>query len=185
MTVSVTVPEDYNLEQIAANAGQPSDDQRWYMDGKLFVNGPTQQALDDAVAAYALTHAANLLLRQQNQAKQIIDSAAGRARERYATTTPGQAETYIEKGEEAADFVVAGYPADLTAYPFIRAEVNATGKTATQAADDILARRSAWIAVGASIEQERIGGKIAVDAATDIAGVEAARDAAIAALDSI
>lgn len=92
---------------------------------------------------------------------------------------------YQEKGDEAADYVANGYPADLASYPFIQAEVNATGKTATQAADDILAQKSAWIMLGAATEEARLSGKVAVDAATDEAGVDAARDAAVVALEGM
>ena len=70
----------------------------------------------------------------------------------------------------------------MTTYPFIQAEVNATGKTNEQAADDIVAAKSAWISTAASIEQERLGGKKAVEDASTIAEVSIARDAAVTAI---
>lgn len=120
-----------------------------------------------------------------------IEAVAETARRRYITDGAGQAMTYQEKGEEAADYVAAGYPAatgsppTYAGYPFIQAEVEATGKTSTQAADDIIAQKSVWIAVGATIEKERVGGKKAVNEATTNQGVTTARDNAVSALDAI
>ena len=126
-----------------------------------------------------------VLADEKDYAKSMIDDAASEASGRYISNGFGQALRYQGKADDATAYVDAGYPADTTPYPFITAEVNATGKTATQAADDILSTRSAWITIGASIEEERIGGKVNVDAAADNAEVISARDAAISALDLI
>lgn len=114
-----------------------------------------------------------------------LDKATEGVRDKFITRGPGQAMTYQEKGDEAADFVAAGYPADLSTYPFLQAEVNATGKTPAQAADDILAQKSAWIVVGAAIEEERLRGKISINAAVDKDAITAALDAAVAAMEAI
>ena len=134
-------------------------------------------------------------------AKEAIDEAAEAARLRYITYGSGQAMAYQEKGDEAADFIAAGYPVgspsgspigsvigspvSLPGYPFIEAEVKATGKTPRQAADDIVAQKAAWVAVGATIEQSRLGGKKKVDEALDAADVNNERDDAIAELNAI
>lgn len=115
----------------------------------------------------------------------LIDVTAEQARLRYVTAGSGQAMVYLKKGDEADAYVLAGYPADTSGYPFIEAEINATGKTKEVAADDIVAQRNAWVILGASIEEERLGGKKAIDDATDEAGVDTARDATIIALDAI
>lgn len=139
-----------------------------------------QQILDDAVTEY---EAVGFTIEQiRSEAKKLIDNEAERSRLTNITPGDGQASVYLEKSNEAADYIVAGYPADLTTYPFIQAEVNATGKTNEQAADDIVAAKSAWISTAASIEQERLGGKKAVEDASTIAEVSIARDAAVTAI---
>lgn len=102
----------------------------------------------------------------QQGARIEIDGYAEAARMRFLTNGAGQAMTYQEKSEQAADYVAAGYPADTSSYPFVQAEIEATGKTKEQAADDILTKKSEWIAVGSLIEKHRIGGKVQIDAAT-------------------
>ena len=48
----ITVNPEYNLVLIAENAGQGDIEKRQYRDGFLHVEGVTQKALDDALAAY-------------------------------------------------------------------------------------------------------------------------------------
>lgn len=119
------------------------------------------------------------------EAKAEVDRVAERARLRYVTSGSGQAMTYAEKSDEAADYVAAGYPADLSSYPFLQAEVNATGKLASTAADDILAQKSAWIIVGAAIEEARLLGKKNIDAASTENDITVARNDAVTALEAI
>ena len=119
------------------------------------------------------------------QAVYELEKGTEAIRGKFVTRGPGQSMTYQEKGDEAADYVAAGYPADLSTYPFLQAEVNATGQTAAEAADTILAQKSAWIVVGAAIEEERLKGKINIAAATDRDGMDAAKDAALAAMEAI
>lgn len=122
---------------------------------------------------------------EQQRAKDSIDLASEQARKRHITPGSGQAMTYMEKVDEAIDYVAANYPADLTSYPMIQAEVNATGKTPNQAADDIIAIRTAWISISAQIEEIRLKAKIDVMAATDNASVQTIADNAISQLDLI
>ena len=114
-----------------------------------------------------------------------IDGESELTRLRFITNGAGQAMAYQEKADEATDYVVAGYPADLTSYPFIQAEVNATGKNATQAADDILATRSAWIAVSAAIEEIRLGAKKQVNEAANTGEIDTIVTNATTALEGI
>jgi len=53
MASSIEVPSDYDLEFIAALAGQPDTDKRYYSDGILFVEGVSQADMDAALAVYA------------------------------------------------------------------------------------------------------------------------------------
>lgn len=145
---------------------------------------PNQTAIDTAWSDWQAANAVDLITIKEN-AKLVVDMTAENVRTDYITSGAGQAMTYSEKSEEAADFVAANYPSDLSVYPFIQAEVNATGKTAKAAADDILARKSAWINVGAAIEEARLTGKQNIDVATDETAVTVARDAAVVALEAI
>ncbi len=118
-------------------------------------------------------------------AKGEVDGEAERTRLRYITNGAGQAMAYQEKSEEAADYIAAGYPADLTGYPFMQAEINATSKTKEVDADDIISQKAAWVAIGASIEEERLGGKKNIEDAVDESGVDSAKDSAITALEAL
>ena len=117
--------------------------------------------------------------------KNSIDEVAGEVRRKFITSAPGQEMTYQEKAEQAADYVAASYPADTSNYPFIQAEINATGKTKEQAADDILTQRAAWIAVGATIEEHRLAGKKQVDEATTVEDIKTITDNTIALLEAV
>ena len=114
-----------------------------------------------------------------------IDQSAERARLRHITGGIGQALVYQEKAEQAVDYIAAGYPSDLSSYPYLQAEANATGKDSTQIANDILTQRSMWIAIGADIEEARLRGKKAVREATDIDSITVARDATITILNEV
>lgn len=141
----------------------------------------TQQALKQALRSYDNT----LLSQAKDDVKEVIDTAAEKARLRHITPGSGQALAYLEKAEEAVDFVVAGYPSDLSDYPWIRAEVEATGKSASQAVDDILAARATWISVGAQIEKIRIGSKVNINKAISIDQLDTIASKAILALEAI
>ena len=68
-----------------------------------------------------------------------IDSAAGRARARYITTTPGQDATYTAKYAEAQAYRAAGYPGNLAGYPFIAGESYPnSNRTPQESADRII-----------------------------------------------
>jgi hypothetical protein len=118
------------------------------------------------------------------QAQDAIDQAAGRTRAKYITVAPGQEATYQAKAIEADAYVAAGRPADTTPYPILAAEAQARGISVSQIADLVRTTRDQWTQLAAAIEGIRIGGKLAVDAAADHAGVDAARDAAIAQLEA-
>ncbi len=134
--------------------------------------------------AYAATQA-TILSNAKNSSKDIVDAKAENVRLRYITGGAGQAAIYVEKGLQAEAYVAAGYPVDLTNYPFIQAEVNVTGNTATVCANNLVTQKTSWIIKGAQIEQQRLLGKNAIDAATDLTTVDSARLAALANLDTL
>lgn len=118
---------------------------------------------------------------------QQIDAAAGKARQRYITTAPGQGETYTAKYQEALAYIAAGYPSDTSAYPFIAGESQPnSGMTPTQAATRIATIGGYWREViGPAIEAARINGKDALDSLTDPAAIDAHVAAVVANLDAI
>lgn len=119
----------------------------------------------------------------RSEALSAIDIAAGVARAKYITVSPGQAETYILKAQQAAAYKASGYSGNVPV--LVQVEADVMGQTGQDAAESILAQQAAWEAVGAEIERARRAGKIAVGAATDAAAAVAARDAAIAALQAL
>lgn len=121
----------------------------------------------------------------KTDAKSSINGAAERAHLRYITGGVAQILAYQEKSEEAADYVVADYPEDTTGYPFIQAEARATGKSPREVADTILSKKSEWIALGAHIEEIRIGGKLEVNVATSSEEVKEIEDTTIKKLNAV
>lgn len=128
----------------------------------------------------------------QAEAYAAIDAQAGATRLKYITDVAGQSETYLTKATDATNYKAAAYPsASIVNYPMVQAEAKAIyGATPTPAqyqaaADGILAQQAQWITLAANIEQQRRGGKIAVGNATTVAGIQAAQQAAIAALQAL
>lgn len=74
-----------------------------------------------------------------NAALISIDAAAGAARLRYITDVPGQFATYALKLEQAKAFLDGGQ-----VQPFVQAEADAMGSTATEAAQFIVATAAGW-----------------------------------------
>lgn len=113
-----------------------------------------------------------------------IDAAAGAARARYITIAPGQEATYLIKADQATAFKAAAYTGTVPG--LVQAEIDATGATAQQAADDILAQEAAWAVLAALIESARRRGKVAVAAcANDVSAIDAAKTAAVAELGGL
>ena len=120
-------------------------------------------------------------------AKSEIDEAAGAARSRYLTVTPGQDATYSAKYADAKAFVLAGYPEEqINNYPWVKAEAVAIESTTKQAADGIKYVGDAWnMQLGPAIEGTRIGGKDDLKTLTTIAAVVFSARQTIATLDKI
>ena len=104
-----------------------------------------------------------------------VDAAAGAARMRWITYAPGQDMEYMATEAEARRYVAAGTgtPAE---YPMLWAEAQAIGSTATLAtvAAEVIALTDAWTAAGAEIKRLRRTAKLAIEAATSPAEIEAA-----------
>lgn len=171
-----TLPKIYDADKIINLAGgTPNDYTIDTINNAITCPSATQDDLEMAIHIVALG----------NQYKSEIDNFAGELRSKYISTIPGQAEVYQEKYDQAVDHAANAYPADLTDYPLIQAEVDATSLTAQQATDAILAARTNWLTSMAAIETERRKGKVNIDAATDLASIESAFNVALAALQAL
>jgi hypothetical protein len=143
-----------------------------------------RQAVEAVIAAHD-PDAPESLADYKTKAKDAIDQAAGRARAKYITVALGQEATYQAKAAEVDAYVAAGRPANTAPYPILTAEAQARGISVSETADLVRAVRDQWLQLAAAIEGIRIGGKLAVDAAADHAGVDAARDTAITQLEAV
>lgn len=119
-------------------------------------------------------------------ARADIDAAAGRARQRYITTAPGQSETYTAKYADAKAYLAAGSPSEASAYPWVAAESQATGQAPAQAAQTIKATGDAWnLTLGPAIEAARIGGKTALASLATLVELQNHVAQVVATLDAI
>lgn len=166
--------------------GEATDLQSW-PEEKALPNGFLLHGLGDELPPIEDLHTPEFLLASvRAKASRSIDVHAEAARLRYITPGSGQAMTYLEKRSEAQAYKDAGYPsASLLDYPMVKAEKDGTGVTGRAAADLILAKAAEWVVLAAAIDKERRSAKFAVEAATDVATIEPARDAALAALELI
>lgn len=114
----------------------------------------------------------------QSQACDQIDQAAGKARGKYITTVDGQEEVYNLKIQEAQKYTSASSPV-ATDYPHLNAEATETNDTIANVANLVINTYNAWLPLSAKIEGYRRGGNVAVNNATDPAGVQAALDVAL------
>lgn len=112
-----------------------------------------------------------------------IDAAAGQARAKYVTVTSMQSAVYEMKYDEAARYQAATSP-NATDYPHLNAEATQTNMPIAIVAANVISTRNAWVQVSAMIEGYRLGGKQAVTAATDAAGVQIALTTALDNLDA-
>lgn len=106
-----------------------------------------------------------------------LDVLADQAALRYVTGGQTQSARYQEKLSQCQAYKAAGYPnsatpssIDSNLYPYVYWESNQTGQAGQAMADSVIAQANAWSVKGGMIEGYRIGGKKAINAATDAAG---------------
>ena len=87
----------------------------------------------------------------------------------YGAVLGNRAEEYTSAADDAAAYKLAGYTG--TVPPGVQSWATAKGWTATQATDDILTTRGAWVAAQNIIRTTRLARKEQVRAAADAAGV--------------
>ncbi len=114
------------------------------------------------------------LIEQQAEAITTVDTLAGQKRLQYITNIPGQEVTYTAKLKDAQAYILAGYPSDVTTYPWIKAEADAPGSTPIQVADLIVVTAQTWTDVGSKIEGARQAAKIAINNATSVVDIRTA-----------
>lgn len=133
--------------------------------------------ITDAEAAAIQNPPIPLATLQSNACDQI-DAAAGQARAKYITVVDGQDAVYQMKLDEAKAYQAAANPV-ATDYPHLNAEATQTDTPIGDVASLVVNTYSQWVQVSARIEGYRRGGNVAVNKATDAAGVQAALEAAL------
>jgi len=93
-----------------------------------------------------------------------INASAEQHRTQQITQHAIQNLVYLEKNTQALAYKAAGYPVDTTPYPFIAGDVIALSKTATAAADDIIAEYNATLGYNVLVEQYRLQTQVAINA---------------------
>lgn len=127
---------------------------------------------DPAWVIEACNYTEHALPNAKRVGKERVDFLAAEARRRFITTGAGQEATYQLKAAEAGAYIAAERPTDTILWPLLSAEAAATGTSVSALADLVLSMRHQWIQLAAVIESARIGGKMAIEQAVDLAGVE-------------
>lgn len=130
--------------------------------------------------------AAEELAQAKAQASLRVNTAAGQARLAVYTDLPGQDAIYLQKRIEAQAYLVAQpRPEDLTAFPFLAAEVGVTAPTAEALAQVWLGRGKLFESFSAATESARMVALKAIATVPDMAALEKAEtefDARLAAI---
>lgn len=108
----------------------------------------------------------------------VVDAEAGRARLRYITSVPGQAETYTRKEQQAREWAAAGFAGPAPS--FISAEASALGRAPQAVAEEVIGLADQWANVtGPEIEATRRKWKVRIAAAESVDAINALQADAI------
>jgi hypothetical protein len=129
------------------------------------INGVWVTSNDTAVQAIIDSY--NPLPEAQKEQIDLVNTKAGETRTKYVTNIPFQEAAYQAKEADVRRYKSDGYPSDLTPYPFVAAEVDATGLSATQAADDVIIQADQWLMLNAEIERLRRKASVEIGVETD------------------
>lgn len=133
---------------------------------------------------YNSTQAQRALQGRREGALSVVDEEAGRARLRYITSVPGQAETYTKKEQQAREWHASGFSGQAPS--FIAAEAAALGRTPQDVAEEVIGLADLWANVtGPAIEACRRKWKVQINDAPSIAAIETAKAEAIAELAAL
>lgn len=131
-------------------------------------------------------HPFNSLDAARQWARDEIDKAAGLARGRFITLTPGQDTTYQAKYAEAMAFADSCANDDEGAFPWIAAEARHTGVSLTVAAMRIQRKGDDWHKMyGPRIEAIRVAAKDQLAGLAEVGQVVKLARAAVAALQEV
>ena len=112
-----------------------------------------------------------------------IDAAADAAYIAIGGPSPGRLAEYRQANDDAIAFKAANYSGDVP--PTIGCWMQATGWTAQQACDDVLATAAAWNTALVFIRSARLLGKSSVNAAPTAAAAKDAADTATANIHGV
>ena len=119
-------------------------------------------------------------------ARDEIDKAAGLARGRFITLTPGQDRTYQAKYAEAIAFDGRDSADADKAFPWIAAEARHAGVSLSAAAERIKRKGDDWNQIyGPRIEAMRVAAKDQLAGLREVGHVVRAARAAVAALQDV
>lgn len=157
----------------------PEDSATWMIQFRAEATAEQRSAAQEILAAF------DVLQGVKRRAFEAIDDDAERVRLRYITRGVGQSMTYREKLEQAEEVVAAGQAAAdamtaeqrIATYPTLAASVGIEADSLWECAALVLNRYNQWAALSYAIEQARLAGKKAIDAAADADGVAAALEA--------
>ncbi|OQC19028.1 MAG: hypothetical protein BWX69_03040 [Planctomycetes bacterium ADurb.Bin069] len=113
-----------------------------------------------------------------------VNVLAGVARSRWLTDIPGQAEMYADQEREAADWMGAGEPVDLTGYPMLAAMTGIVAPTTLEVAQVWRTTAGNYRYFRTQIEVARQTAIIDIAAATTAAAVQAVVDAVAALVEA-
>lgn len=116
--------------------------------------------------------------------KAQVDIDAEAQRLLYITSGAGMALTYSEKKEQALAVLDIGSEAanalpnnGASEYPLLAASVGMEAASLYEAAELVMSRYEAWVAIGGAIESKRLIAKKAINDASDVQAVKAAYEA--------
>ena len=112
-----------------------------------------------------------------------LNYAAEAAHRKHLTFGYGHMAMYMEKAEEAADYVAANYPKNMGGYPLIEVEAKSMKKSQKDVADAIIRKRSIWIKSTTKIEKIRFSAKYKLENKKGV--METVLEKAIKDLDKI
>jgi hypothetical protein len=118
-------------------------------------------------AVQAIIDSYDPLPEAQKEQIDLVNTKAGETRTKYVTNIPFQEAAYQAKEADVRRYKADGYPSDLTPYPFVAAEVDATGLSATQAANDVIIQADQWLMLNSEIERLRRKASVEIGVETD------------------
>lgn len=163
--IDAGVPIEYSADEKQAKLNRPAWARYWSNITKEWVD---HRKLADIKAAAA----------------SVVDDLAGRARLRYITSVPGQAETYQKKEQQAREWSAASFFGEPPS--FIAAEAVALGQDPTELAREVIGLADYWSNIkGPEIEASRRKWKRAIESANDAIAVDQLAALARAELEAL